>query len=58
MDNFVTIISLHAGSEGERHVREYLKENAWTGKVIFVSDVDNQHYDAMCASDMGICYDG
>ncbi len=27
LDNFVTIISLHSGSEGEKYVREYLKEN-------------------------------
>lgn len=25
--NFVTVISLHSGSEGEKYVREYLKEN-------------------------------
>ena len=44
MDNFVTIISLHEGSDGAKYIRDYLKENAWTGKVIFVSNVDNQHY--------------
>jgi len=58
MDNFVTIISLHAGSDGEKYIRDYMRENEWTGKVIFVSNVDEQHYDAMCASDMGIIYDG
>lgn len=38
LENFVTVISLHAGSNGEKYVREYLKENEWYGKVIFVSD--------------------
>lgn len=41
IDNFVTIISLQAGSEGERYIREYMRENSWTGKVIFVSNVDD-----------------
>jgi hypothetical protein len=27
MSDFTTVISLHAGSEGERFVREYLREN-------------------------------
>ena len=58
MENFVTVISLHAGSEGERYIRDYMRENEWTGKVIFVSDIDNEHYDAMCAADQGIIYDG
>lgn len=38
LDNFVTVISLHSGSNGEKYVREYLKENEWTGKVIFVNN--------------------
>jgi menaquinone-dependent protoporphyrinogen IX oxidase len=38
INNFVTVISLHSGSDGEKYVREYLKENEWYGKVIFVSD--------------------
>lgn len=58
LDNFVTVISLHSGSEGEKYVREYLKENPWHGKIIFVSNEDNEHLDAMCAADFGIIYDG
>jgi len=27
LSNFVTVISLHSGSEGEQYVREYLKSN-------------------------------
>ena len=58
LDNFVTVISLHSGSEGEKYAREFLKENEWYGKVIFINEEDNQHLDAMCGSDMGIIYDG
>lgn len=38
MSNFVTVISLHSGSEGETYMREFLKQKEWTGKVIFVSN--------------------
>ena len=58
LDNFVTVISLHSGSEGEKFVREHLRNNEWYGKVVFVTNEDNQHLDAMCASDLGIIYDG
>lgn len=58
LSNFVTVISVHKGSEGERHIREFLNNNPWHGKVIFVSNEDNAHFDAMCAADMGIIYDG
>jgi hypothetical protein len=56
--NFVTIISTHKGSKGEQHIKEYLAENEWTGRVVMVTDKDNQHYDAMAASDFGFVYDG
>lgn len=58
LDNFITVISLHSGSEGEKYVRDYLRENQWYGKVIFVSNEDNEHLNAMCAADMGMIYDG
>lgn len=58
LENFVTVISLHSGSEGEKYVREFLRTTEWYGKVIFVSNDDNQHFDAMCSSDLGIIYDG
>ena len=58
LDNFVTVISLHAGSPGEQYTREFLKEHEWYGKVIFVSSDDNEHLDAMCAADLGMVYDG
>jgi hypothetical protein len=31
MSNFVTVISLHNGSEGEKYIKEFLKEKEWTG---------------------------
>lgn len=58
LSKFVTVISLQQGSEGELYVREYLKTHNWLGKVIFVSDQDNGHLNAMCAADMGVIYDG
>lgn len=58
MDMFATVISLHEGSEGAQYVREQLRENGWTGRVIFTSNEDNEHLNAMCAADFGIMYDG
>lgn len=56
--NFVTVLSTHAGSEGEAFVNEYLSQNEWTGKLLRVTDTDNAHYDAMAASDFGFIHDG
>jgi len=58
LENFTTVISMHSGSEGEKYVKQFLAENPWHGKVVFVSNEDNAHLDAMCAADMGIIYDG
>ena len=58
LDNFVTVISLHSGSEGEKYMKEFMKEKEWTGKVIFVTNEDNAHFDAMCSADVGIIHDG
>ena len=58
LDNFVTVMSLHSGSEGEAYVRQYLSEHEWTGRLLLVSEQGNQHYDAMAASDFGFLYDG
>lgn len=56
--NFVTIMSTHAGSEGEAFVNQYLADNEWTGKLMRVTDKNCQHFDAMAASDFGFLYDG
>ena len=56
--NFITVISTQAGSEGEAYVNEFLGEREWTGRLVRVSDKDNQHFNAMAASDFGLLYDG
>jgi len=58
MNKFVTVLSLHEGSEGAEWVKEYLSNNEWTGKLVIVNNNNNQHYDAMCASDFGLIHDG
>ena len=58
LDKFVTVLSLHEGSEGEAWVQEYLAQNEWTGNLVIVNNTNNQHYDAMAASDFGFVYDG
>lgn len=57
-DNFVTIISTHKGSDGEKYVEDYLCDHGWHGKLIQVTNEGNAHYDAMAASDFGFVYDG
>jgi hypothetical protein len=56
--NFVTILSLHKGSEGEEYAKNYIRDNEWTGKLIIVTNEENQHYDAMASSNFGFIYDG
>jgi hypothetical protein len=58
LDKYVTIMSLHKGSEGEKYVHDYLKDHEWTGRIIFVDNENNDHLNAMAASDLGIVYDG
>jgi hypothetical protein len=58
LDNFVTVISTHSGSNGEQHIKEFVRESEWMGKVVFVSNDDNEHLNAMCSSDFGIVHDG
>lgn len=57
-DNFVTIISTHSGSDGEKWVKDYLASNQWHGRLIHVTNEGNEHFDAMAASDFGFVYDG
>ena len=58
VDNFVTVISTHSGSPGEKYMQEFVKNSEWLGKVIFVSNDDNEHLNAICSSDIGIVYNG
>ena len=54
----MTVISTHTSSNGEKYIKEHVKDNDWMGKVIFVNEQDNEHLNAMCAADVGIIYDG
>ena len=56
--NFVTVISTHSGSAGEQWMKQYVKENGWHSQVIWVTNDDNEHLNAMCSADYGIIYDG
>ena len=56
--NFTTVISVHEGSPGARLVEEHMRQNKWEGQVVKVTNKDNQHFDAMAASDFGFVYDG
>lgn len=58
LDNFHTIISLEEGSNAEQIVKEFIAEKGWFGKFTVVSNRNNEHIEAMAASDIGICYDG
>lgn len=58
VDNYVTVISVHKGTESEQYVRDFLKEKEWYGRVIIVTNEGNEHIDAMAASDFGLAYDG
>ena len=58
VENFVTVISTHPGSDGEKYIKEHVKNNNWMGRVIFVNEQDNEHINAMCGADAGVIYDG
>jgi len=58
LDKFVTILSVHEGSEGQKWVNEYLAAHEWTGNLKIVTNSGNEHFDAMAASDFGFVYDG
>lgn len=58
LSTFRTVISLQQGSSGEKVFKELLQQNGWHGRVEFVSDNNNEHIDAMAASDYGISFDG
>jgi lipid A disaccharide synthetase len=58
LDKYATIISVQRGSESESYVRSFVQENEWLGRVLIVTDEDNEHFNAMAAADLGISYDG
>lgn len=58
MNNFCTVLSLHKGSAGEKYVKEYLAEKEWHGRLIIVTNEENEHINAMAGSDFGLVHDG
>jgi hypothetical protein len=58
LDQYTTVISVQRGSDAETYIREFVAEKEWLGRVIVVSNEDNEHFSAMAASDRGIAYDG
>lgn len=58
LENYTTVVSVHKGSAAEQYIRDFVKEKEWLGKVIIVTNEENEHYNAMAASDLGIVYDG
>lgn len=39
--NFVTVLSLHKGSEGEEYAKNYIRDHEWTGKLVIVTNENN-----------------
>jgi hypothetical protein len=58
IENYTTVISIHKGSNAEGWIKSYLQEREWHGRVVFVDNENNEHINAMAASDVGIIYDG
>ena len=57
-DMFKLVVSVHSNTDSAIYVREYIKNNKFESQVIIVSDENNEHYDAMCASEFGFVYNG
>ena len=51
LDNYATVVSLHKGSPAEQYVRDFINSTEWLGKVIIVTNENNEHINAMAASD-------
>jgi len=57
-EHYWTVISIHKGSRAEGWIRNYLQEKEWPSNLVIVTQEDNEHYNAMAASDIGFVYDG
>lgn len=57
-EHYTTVLSLEKGSPAEKYVNDFLKEKEWTGRLIIVTNENNEHINAMAASDIGMVYDG
>lgn len=58
LDQYATVISVHRGSESETYIRNFIAEKGWYGRVVIVTQDENEHLSAMAASDLGMIYDG
>ena len=58
LEKFHTIISVEEGSSVENFIHQQLQEYGWKGKITVVTSSNNEHINAMAASDLGIIYDG
>ena len=61
--SFKLVISLHKDTESEKYINDFLKNNKNNEyeiktDYIIVSNEDNNHYRAICASDFGFVYNG
>lgn len=55
---FKLIVSLHKGTESEKYVRDFIEGSEYASQVIIVTNENNEHYAAICASDFGFVYNG
>ena len=58
LEKYTTVISVQSGSEAEQYIRSFVQEKEWFGRVIIITNEDNEHFNAMAAADMGIVYYG
>lgn len=58
LETYTTVISVQRGSEAESYVRSFVQDKEFLGRVIVVTNEENEHFNAMAAADMGIVYDG
>lgn len=55
---FKLIVSVHKGTDSEKHIKEFIKGSKFETETILVDNENDQHYSAMCASDFGFVYNG
>jgi hypothetical protein len=58
LGKFHTVISIEEGCESEEHIFRLIEERGWKGNFTIVKNTNNEHFDGMAASDLGIMYDG
>lgn len=56
--NFRLVVSVSKGTKSEEYVRKFFKDFGTETDLIIVTNEDNEHFDAICASDFGIVYNG